>query len=58
MGLKGMKYRFSAHFHREHTLVGKTEGPIWVLSRNSIFFKTSKNGVQISNQTRIWASRG
>jgi hypothetical protein len=38
-----MKYEFSTSFRLEHTLSGKTEGPLWVLRRNSLFFKPPKN---------------
>jgi hypothetical protein len=54
MILTGMKYRFSARFHRVQTFFVKTEGwPLWVLSRNSIFFKTPKNCTTLKYLSKI-----
>jgi hypothetical protein len=50
MGLTGMKYGFPVSFYREQTIFGKIEGQhIWVLSRNSIFFKTPNFFVEHRN---------
>jgi hypothetical protein len=45
MGLTGMKYRLSACFCRKETFFDetKTSQPLWLLSRNLIFFKPHKN---------------
>jgi hypothetical protein len=44
MGLTGMNYGFFARFYHEQIFVGKNKAyPLWIFSRNSIFFKTPKN---------------
>jgi hypothetical protein len=50
MSLTEMKYRFLACFHCEQMFFNKTKNKLfYVLSRNSIFFKTSNNYVQHHN---------
>jgi hypothetical protein len=44
IGLIGLKYGFSVSFHCEQTFFDKTECyALWVLSQDSIFFKTCKD---------------
>jgi hypothetical protein len=60
MDIAGLKYGFPTRFCRDQAFFDKTEGwPLWVLSQNMIFFKTSKKIVYntiMSNLARIWAN--